>query len=376
MARLLRGYTDLLQPVNLLPDVLAGGGGYPLSQHYDSIGSTRINISDKIKVAGYQTTWKNVNIQFSNRNLTITLTVNSFTSQYPVLMIEALDTNTSLVAIDKVFTIACKGHAPDGCNLRTLKSNSIQYYDRHSNTEAVSIANFINSTSKAIQVGTFNGPTTAKSGDTYTFTITDTVLYEGAYTNPPFCKSITQLNNEGLMDLLKPLQKYSFEHFLCPGLANVNNSRRYRLFKIGTKNSNRSFCYDFFIRKNLAVQIHSIAKVKIRWLTGAITEQYPPTGYNYFLKAEGYKDTASSSTRMVSFQITYDSDLNVYLSVTVQNAAASSLSIFSLGGFSTSGSDNYISLQDCFVYDAQANTTDSVLYSTDVSYPSSGNDII
>lgn len=201
MARLLKGYTDLLQPINLLPDVLAGGGGYPLNGSIGNVSSTVQHISDLVVVAGYNGTFTDVTYSFSNRTLTISGKISSIgtAANHAVFMVEVVE--GLLLRDNTVYTIACKAILDNPNNIiNVLHSGGIIYANSAKNDGAVRVQTKGNAS--VIQIGSYN-LINNHVGETFTFTITDVVLYEGAYPNPSFCKSIAQLNNEGLMRLAK-----------------------------------------------------------------------------------------------------------------------------------------------------------------------------
>lgn len=370
MARLLKGFTDLLQPINLLPDVLAGGGGYPLSGTFTaSSGATFISKDIQIRTYNSNTT---LTYTFSNRTLRIQGTVTPSSTTIAFVGFRGSEGNN--LPLNELSTGIVTWTNNSSSEVTYSLSNSsggrVAYYTYQKDNTAINIG------CQTVSSSFLGFAIFAPLNKTVTVdvTINNVAVYEGAYTNPPFCKSIAQLSNEGLTGLLSN-RNYSFKS-LTSNTSSVDTAHRCRLFKIATSGTNNSFCYDFFLYKRITTTIHSACKVKCRMFTGVVASQYPPTIYNYYLKAEGYKDASNSSQRIKSFQITYDSDLNIYLCVTLEYTANSAFSIYSLGGFCTSPGNTNKELEDLYVYDGSTNTTDTVLYTTNVSYPTSGSDII
>lgn len=205
MANLLKGYTSLLQPVNLLPDVLAGGGGYggggyPLSGTIFFTGSYfEKNISSFLKCQFRgENSSSYFTYEFSNRSLHITGHLEGSRSTASPILVIIFDIPALL--LKKLTTATCRYTENTNSQLYIRFTNysgsRTLYYTKYGSSPMVNIG--MQQSSASTICFEILGRDTIDVHD-FDITITDVAIYEGAYTNPPFCESIAQLNNEGLM---------------------------------------------------------------------------------------------------------------------------------------------------------------------------------
>lgn len=192
MAKVLHGFTDLLQPINLLPDVLAGGGGYPLSGSMKD-GSS---ISDRLNITyGSESGGKTVTYNFSNRNLRVyTDNTNNLRFFIYIQKVGSAVANTIYT-----FKVELENNSTSNASFRlSYGSGGIYYYSSTQTNGNIVTLTSIGMATGSYGYGIWFQIPSGESGK-LDFTIKNVAVYEGAYTKPPFCKSIAQLNNEGLM---------------------------------------------------------------------------------------------------------------------------------------------------------------------------------
>lgn len=207
--RLLHGSTDLLQPINLLPNSdFSRGGGLPSTITYSSIIGTYTSTAQPIAENWYIASntadcFKNVTITRAINSLTVSGTCASLASDG--LRIFSIYNNDNT---NPILTKTCKmkdvtGGISNVVFYNADQVNGVTYYATGTITGSVRVH----------RPGTYHSikPTIrinfTQLGN-FSFTLYDVAEYEGAYTNPPVYKSLdVQPRNPFLTttDLIKPI---------------------------------------------------------------------------------------------------------------------------------------------------------------------------
>lgn len=197
MCALVKGMTDILTPINLLPNSdFSRSHGHSNEETLTTLGGSQISFCENFTVNTYNCTLSNVEITRSNGSVTLNFTVQQGPNVEPDdgasgnVWIKPTVNNWSL---NQVYTIGCTfTEVIDSINqiipMVNLSGSATIYFNKNTNNEYVCIMS--NQTSGFQIMYGIHGITSNHNGKTISFTVTNCYMYEGAFCNPPVSNSL------------------------------------------------------------------------------------------------------------------------------------------------------------------------------------------
>lgn len=233
--RLLHGSTDLLQPINILPNSdFSRSDGYPSTINIGDVNSdssqTPFVVADGIQVL----------VSYASvKNLTVTRTTNSLRIQG----IASSKTSASGIRINftgtfEKDTLYTFGGSAVSNNSKPLSMNSFfqndgsTYYRKQDLNRIVAIQTTTTNAAQGLRTVVVGLPSI---GDSFDFTVSDCFCYKGAYTNPPIYKSLDVLpSNQFALDTIDQPQRFFNSSLKQSSLTKLGWHRIFRMREIRT----------------------------------------------------------------------------------------------------------------------------------------------
>lgn len=209
MARLVKGSTDLLQPINLLPNSdFSRSGGYPSTINIGDVNSdssqTPFDVADGIQVLVSYLSVKNLTVTRTINSLRIQGVANSKTSASGIRI-----NFTGTFEKDTLYTFggsAVSNNSKPLSMTAFFQNDGSVYYRKQDLNRIVTIETTTSNASQGLRSVVVGAP---PIGDSFDFTVSDCFCYKGAYTNPPIYKSLdVQSYNKFALDTLDQPQGF------------------------------------------------------------------------------------------------------------------------------------------------------------------------
>lgn len=321
------GLTDILTPVNLLPNSdFSRSGGYADTMTINKLTSGQnAIIADKWFLHAFGATFENITVTRSYNKITLQFTQTSGTAGD-----NALGLCQPAIKTPSYFkTLTCK--TSNYTNVSRVKT----YIGGTSQQVLIVIPNCTTGNehvSMAISKNEGSG-SYFEAADVYcqvlntpvSIDISDCALYMGQFKNPPIVPSfdVNPLNQFLLTD-------YSnFDPIVLGSQGTTATAGRYRILNLG-RLSNRTAHYKFTLIKGFSTYIHIMYPVELYYVADTSLSDLSQTGkYNAMLKCNMVRASTSYSNRISHFSITCDTTTNtLYLNIHISYPLGGNLRLY------------------------------------------------
>ena len=359
------GLTDILTPVNLVPNsnFMRGLAGASATMNIGTIPSgTSVAICDQ---------WNFRVTQASLSNVIVTRTMSELNGSHSMriqadvasigsgdIYAGVLENARMLEPNGKSYTLYANytNNSSSGINIGMIMNGSRTTVESNDHLAILRTANGSNRLNPLLQI------TGLSVGAHIDITLYDIYVYEGEFRNPPFTNSLdAQPANQFLL-----VDHSNF--YIQRTLGTLNYVGRQRLLYLG-KMSQRSTWFEGILHKSWSSEYWLAYYFKIIIYSGTITSTSASaiTTMRPVFEFKSIGKASDATEKVPSAQLTYDSDLNLYLSLTTNTKLNSNFLLVPITWINFYNPVSSVPFYNINALENGVNTTDTVLKSVDTT---------